>query len=231
MAGMDLTSLLLLGAGAYALTKMGGDNAFGQQPGQTTQSTASNTVLDTLQNLGVNVKPTDQVQQITTTTPAGQTITYATVNYSPWDPQANQTVWLSPFDTARLAGLYIPQFPANIIALFGSEQKAVDWYTKFVARIDAGGQPQAVYDLRMPVKDWDALRTRADTRQQPITPAEAAAAGFTLEDPVNLNGYWDKVQQTGGFIRGVELLKGDRASFNGLGMRPMRLAPKYYYFQ
>lgn len=231
MAGMDLTSILLLGAGAYALTKIGG-TAAPTNVGQTTQQAAGSTVLDELASQGVNVAPTDEVRQYTTVTPAGQTVTYATVNYSPWDPNMGQTVYLNPLDSNRLAGQYIPQFPQWLKDAFGGEDRAFDWLRNATTRIDASNPPTSrVWDFQMPVKDWDALRIR-DSREQPITAAEAAAAGFTLDDPVTLNGYWEKVQLTGGWIRGSELHKGPRASFAGLGrMASGDIAPKYWYFQ
>lgn len=229
MAGMDLTSLVLAGAGAFVLAKAmegsGNGQAFGQQPGTTTQqNTLSSTVLDQLQSAGVAVNPGDQVQQITTTTPAGQTVTFVTQNYNPWAPAANQTVYLNPLDPLRLQGIYIPQFPAWVVQAFGSETKALEFFTLYSQRIDVTGAPnESVYNFQMPIRDWDSLRLRADTREEPITASEAAAAGLSLDDMVTLNGYHGALQRVGGWVRGVEIHKGPRSRFQGLGA-----ARRYY---
>lgn len=217
---MDLTSLALAAAGAYALTQLAGDNneAFGHHAGTTTQGGASTTVLDQLSAAGVTVSPTDQVQQITHTTPAGQTITYATVNYNPWAPQSNQTVWLNPYDPQRSQGWYIPQIEPAMVALLGGETAAIDLFKRAATRTDImlSGPQQAAYQYKMPIKDWDALRTWSNSAQQPITEAEAVAQGLTLNSKLTMNEYWDAIQRAGGWIAGVEVKKGNRSQLSGL---------------
>jgi hypothetical protein len=222
-AGIDIVGIAATLGGAYLLTQMlkeGPGPVFGDTGAPATTTTGGSSASQALQNAGVQVPAGADVQQIQTTSPSGQPVTVYTVDYNPWNPQPGQVVYTDPFDAQRmLPGWYIPQIPPSVATALGGQERAMEIFRHLATRVD-GNFPQVAYNHQFSIKDWDALRMWTNSAQKPVTAAEAYAIGMTLETPVTANQYYDVIQQTGGWIAGVEVKKGDRTALSGLGRLP-----------
>ena len=213
MAGFDLTSLLLAGAGVYALTKMSASDRVASSAGNSDERAvraATPEEIAVLRSNGVDIKPGDQVNLIQTTSSNGQHVTGVTVNYSPWD-FSGQTIWADPDDPMRLQGWYVPYVDRTRIAAMAQRYGGQNPDT-FLQRVATDTSALIDPDYTMKAKDWDYYRTHYNSGEQPLPLSEAEA-----EERITANRYWDLVQQKGGWIQGVMLHYGDKAKLSGLG--------------
>lgn len=183
----DLVTLAILGLGAAAVLKssQSGTTSGGLTPGI---SDATDSQISDLIAAG-KAKPGDVVKIVVEDTPSGQQIQYATINYDPGNPQANQVV-MSDDDKARRAGFYIPYvdetYMRNAAAKWSGKGADGwrDWLAEMAsfADVDAwdystGGTGSAV--VKLTAQDWDYFHHKMFGGDAPLTAELAGPAWST----------------------------------------------------